>query len=197
MRRLFMAALGFALGAALCAYLLTGWNRLLALVLLLAIGCIGVCFRKKIIFHRAACVLLAAAAAVCITSAYDAFYLSPMEEAAATQSEYQAQVMSESILYPSGWKSVELHVPLAGRTTKARVFYRSDEDYLPGDLLRFPERFPGTEGQRLWKTGMSLLGGSGSPAGCRRTFHAHGLMLCRFDSFPPMQPCSFAEPFAP
>ena len=137
MRRLFMAALGFALGAALCAYLLTGWNRLLALVLLLAIGCIGVCFRKKIIFHRAACVLLAAAAAVCITSAYDAFYLSPMEEAAATQSEYQAQVMSESILYPSGWKSVELHVPLAGRTTKARVFYRSDEDYLPGDLLRF------------------------------------------------------------
>ena len=137
MRRLFLAALGYALGTALCAYLLQGWPRyaLLALLALLSTICVLLRFRRG--FRQLAWILPAAALALMVCTCYDVYYLEPMQAAAESQTEYEGVVMSESAVYASGWKSVELSVKLAGRRTRAKVFYRTEEAFEPCEILRF------------------------------------------------------------
>ena len=137
MRRLFLAALGYALGTALCAYLLQGWPRyaLLALLALLSTICVLLRFRRG--FRQLAWILPAAALALMVCTCYDVYYLEPMQAAAESQTEYEGVVMSESAVYASGWKSVEISVKLAGRRTRAKVFYRTEEAFEPCEILRF------------------------------------------------------------
>lgn len=133
MRKLMLAAVGFAAACAVGAYLLTGlWMLLLAAAALgLALGAV---LTKKRIGRAMAVVLFGAAAAFIWMFAYDSSYLSTARGYDATAISGEVEVTDYS--YPTDYGiAADGRLELDGKPYHIRVYLYQDGQLSPGDVV--------------------------------------------------------------
>lgn len=138
-RKLVWFSLGFGSAAAICAYLLTGvWVLLLA----------GLCVTALIPFfllkgkYKTIAILILAGAVTGLLYGwlYDGIVLQPVKQY--DGETLYVRVTASDYSFDTGYgKGVDGTIRLNGRKTKIRLFYQSEEDAVPGDVLSAAVQF--------------------------------------------------------